>query len=118
MNARYFIALFFLPAIAIFTLADDAGAQRNRGPMVTSMSASIDKDGSHPNKVEIKGPAPITCVSTIAYDANTPTPACKIDGPGFKGILKKGEKADLTAAGTVTLNCTGRGYVRCAARIN
>lgn len=118
MNARYSIFLFLLSAIALFTLTSHAHAQRTRAPMVTSMSASIDKDGSHPNKVEIKGPAPITCVSTIAYDANTPTPACKIDGPGFKGILKKGEKADLTEAGTVTLTCTGRGYVRCATRIN
>ncbi|MGA8223383.1 MAG: hypothetical protein WB780_17180 [Candidatus Acidiferrales bacterium] len=118
MNARCSISFFLLLAAAIFMLTDHADAQRNRGPMVTSMSASIDKDGPHPNKVEIKGPAPITCVSTIAYDANTPTPTCKVDGPGFKGILKKGEKADLTEAGTVTLNCTGRGYVRCAARIN
>jgi len=118
MMTRCSITFFLLVVIALFTLADYAGAQRNRGPKVTSIDASIDKDGPHPGKAEIQAPAPITCVSTIAYDANTPTPACKVDGPGFKGILKKGEKADLTEAGTVTLNCTGRGYVRCAARIN
>jgi hypothetical protein len=118
MKMHYSIPIFPLLAAALLTLAYPAIAQRNRGPMVTSMSATIDKDGPHPDKAEIKGPAPITCVSTIAYDANTPTPACKVDGPGFKGILKKGEKADLTEAGTVTLNCTGRGHVRCAARIN
>jgi len=118
MNARYLISLFFLLAAALFTLANHASAQRNRGPMVTAMSASIDKDGPHPFKTEIKGPAPVTCLSAISDDPHSPTPACKVTGPGFNGILKKGEKADLTEAGTVTLNCTGRGWVRCAARIN
>jgi hypothetical protein len=118
MKPRYLISMIFLLAIALFAFVNRANAQRNRGPMVTSMSASIDKDGPHPNKVEIKGPAPITCISAISDDPSSPTPACKVSGPGFNGILKKGEKADLTEAGTVTLNCTGRGWVRCNARIN
>jgi hypothetical protein len=118
MNARYSIPLLFLSAVALFTVANHADAQRNRGPMVTAMSASIDKDGPHPFKTEIKGPAPVTCISAISDDPSSPTPACKVAGPGFTGILKKGEKADLTGAGTVTLNCTGRGWVRCNARIN
>jgi len=118
MKPRCPISFFLFAALAVLVLAGHAGAQRNRGPMVTSMSASIDKDGPHPNKVDIKGPAPVTCLSAISDDAHSPTPACKIDGPGFKGILKKGEKADLTGAGAVTLNCTGRGWVRCNARIN
>jgi hypothetical protein len=118
MKTLFPISLLCLLALVVFALADHAGAQRNRGPKITSIDASIDKDGPHPGKAEIKGPAPITCVSAIAYDANTPAPACKVSGPGFNGILKKGEKADFTEAGTVTLNCTGRGYVRCAARIN
>jgi hypothetical protein len=90
------ISVFFFLALAIFLLTDHAGAQRTRGPMVTSMQASIDKDGPHPNKVEIKGPAPITCIAGVSDDPKSPPVACKITGPGFDGILKKGEKADLT----------------------
>jgi hypothetical protein len=118
MKTLFSISVLFFLAFALFLLADRAGAQRVRGPMVTSMQASIDKDGPHPNKAEIKGPAPITCLGGVSDDPKSPTVACKITGPGFDGILKKGEKADLTGAGTVTLACTGRGWVRCNARIN
>jgi len=105
-------------ALALFTLVDRVSAQRPRRTMVTSMQASIDKDGPHPDKKEIKEPAPITCLGGASDDPSSPVVACKITGPGFNGILKKGEKADLTDAGTVTLACTGRGWVRCNARIN
>jgi len=104
--------------LALFTLCIPASAQRARRPMVTAMQASIDKDGPHPDKKEIKEPAPITCLGGVSDDPGSPVVACKITGPGFNGILKKGEKADLTDAGTVTLACTGRGWVRCNARIN
>ena len=86
--------------------------------MVTSLSASIDKDGPHPDKQEINGPAPITCISGISDDPKSPKPACKITAPGFSGILQVGEKTDATEAGTVTLSCTGTGWVRCRARVN
>jgi len=111
-------AVVLLLALATFTVAEQAGGQRTRGPMVTSMQASIDKDGPHPNKAEIKGPAPVTCLGGVSDDPKSPVVTCKITGPGFDGILKKGEKVDLTGAGTVTLACTGRGWVRCNARIN
>jgi hypothetical protein len=109
---------FSLLVAAFFALTLPGSAQRQRGPMVTSMSASIDKDGPHPDKAEIKGPAPITCISTITDDPKSPKPTCKIAAPGFSGILKEGEKANATEAGTVTLSCTGTGWVRCRARIN
>jgi hypothetical protein len=110
--------LFALIVAAFFALAFPGNAQRQRGPMVTSLSASIEKDSPHPDKAEIKGPAPIMCISTITDDPHSPKPACKITAPGFSGILKEGEKADATEAGTVTVSCTGTGWVRCRARIN
>jgi hypothetical protein len=120
MKTQYPIALITLLAIAVFALALQASAQRTRAPkvMVTSLSASIDKDGPHPDKAEIKGPVPITCISAISDDRNSPTPSCKITAPGFSGILAAGKTANATEAGTVTLACTGTGWVRCNARIN
>jgi len=118
MKPLFSVSLSLALAFALPTLAVRASAQRTRGPMVTSMQASIDKDGPHPDKKETKGPAPITCLGGVSDDPGSPVVACKISGPGFNGILKKGEKADLTDAGTVTLACTGRGWVRCNARIN
>ena len=117
MKTVYSVSLAIVLAVALLTLADGASAQRPRRPMVTAMQASIDKDGPHPDKKEIKEPAPITCLGGASDDRSSPVVACKITGPGFNGILKKGEKADLTEAGTVTLACTGRGWVRCNARI-
>jgi len=118
MKIRCAIAIISLLILVVLAVTFQSYAQRTRGPMVTSLSASIDKDGPHPDKAEIKGPAPITCISTITDDPHSPKPACKITAPGFSGILKQGEKADATGAGTVTLACTGTGWVRCRARIN
>jgi len=112
-------AIFFaLLVAAFFVLTFPGNAQRQSGRMVTSLSASIEKDGPHPNKAEIKGPVPIMCISTITDGPKSPKPACKIAAPGFSGILTEGEKANATEAGTVTLSCTGTGWVRCRARIN
>lgn len=120
VKTRYSIALLTLLTFAVFSLAFRSNAQRTRGPkvMVTSLSASIDKDGPHPDKAEIKEPAPITCISAISDDRNSPTPACKITAPGFSGVLATGKSANVTEAGTVTLACTGTGWVRCNAQIN
>jgi hypothetical protein len=86
--------------------------------MVTSLSASLDKDGPHPDKADLKGPAPITCISAISDNPNSPKPSCKITAPGFSGTVAVGDKINATDAGTVTLACTGTGWVRCRARVN
>jgi hypothetical protein len=117
MKTRLAISIALLAAV-FFALTFPGSAQRQRGPMVTSLSASIEKDGPHPDNAEIKGPAPIMCISTITDDPKSPKPACKITAPGFSGILREGEKANATDAGTVTLSCTRTGWVRCRARIN
>jgi hypothetical protein len=93
-------------------------AQRPRRPMVTSLSASIDKDGPHPDKATLSGPAPITCISAISDDPHSPTPSCRVTAPGFSGTLEVGKMVDATDAGTVTLACNGTGWVRCRARVN
>lgn len=113
------VVLFFgLAAVAVFTLAHQANAQRARAPKVTSLSASIEKDGPHPDKADIAGPAPITCISAISDQPTSPTPSCHIVAPGFTGNLSTGKSANATEAGAVTLTCNGQGWVRCHARIN
>jgi hypothetical protein len=104
--------------LAAFGLAYQSHAQRPARVMVTSLSASIDKDGAHPDKAELKGPAPITCISAISDDPNSPKPSCRITAPGFSGTVAVGSMVNATGAGTVTLTCTGTGWVRCRARVN
>jgi hypothetical protein len=118
MNSRSVIAIISLLLAATFSMTLQTRAQRTRGPMVTSLDASIDKDGPHPKSTELKSPAPVTCISGISDDPKSPKPACKIAAPGFDGVLKVGEKVDVKEAGTVTLICTGTGWVRCRARVN
>jgi hypothetical protein len=107
-----------IATFAIFGLALQTTAQRPARVMVTSLSASLDKDGPHPDKADLKGPAPITCISAISDNPNSPKPSCKITAPGFSGTVAVGDKINATDAGTVTLACTGTGWVRCRARVN
>jgi hypothetical protein len=118
MNRGCFVLFLALGAVAVFALAYQTNAQRARGPKVTSLSASIEKDGPHPDKADVAGPAPITCISAISDQPNSPTPSCHIVAPGFTGNLAAGKSANATEAGTVTLTCNGQGWVRCHARIN
>jgi hypothetical protein len=118
MKTGWLLLFFTLAAVAIFALAQQADAQRTRGPKVTSLSASIEKDGPHPDKAELAGPAPIMCISAISDLPKSPTPSCHIVAPGFTGNLAAGKSANATEAGTVTLTCNGQGWVRCHARIN
>jgi hypothetical protein len=109
-----------IASLAIVALAFDyqLSAQRPARVMVTSLSASIDKDGPHPDKAELKAAAPITCISAISDNPSSPKPACRITAPGFSGVVAVGDKVNPTDAGTVTLTCTGTGWVRCRARVN
>lgn len=120
MKRRCLISLLCLLAVAVLTVSYQANAQRTRGPKVTSLQATSDKAGQHPAKAEIAGPAPITCLNAVSETPNgQPSPSCHITAPGFQGKLKKGEKANATGAGTVTLTCNGPGLMlRCSARIN
>lgn len=119
MNTRDFALTIFLLAVASFSFALNADAQRARPAKVTSLQATRDAGVQHPATAEIAGPVPITCLSIFS---ETPNPqaamSCHITAPGFTGNLNKGEKANATGVGTVTLTCNGPGNLRCSARIN
>jgi hypothetical protein len=118
MKTRHPIALLSLVAFAVFTVTHQGNAQRTPRAKVQSLHATSDKTGQHAATAEIAGPARITCINAASETPNTqPPPSCYITAPGFKGNLKKGETANATGAGTVTLTCNGQGNLRCNARI-
>ena len=118
MKTGYAIALLSLPAFAVLTLTHQGNAQRAPRAKVHALQATTDKTGEHPATAEIAGPATITCINAASETPNSqPPPSCNITAPGFKGIVKKGRTANATGAGTVTLTCSGQGYLRCDARI-
>jgi hypothetical protein len=106
-----------LLALACFSLAIQAGAQRQRPGKVTSLQATTDKEGSHPFSTEITEAKNITCLNAVSETPNT-KPACRIVAPGFSGILAIGKSVNATGAGTVTLTCSGQGFMRCNARVS
>jgi hypothetical protein len=119
MTQRSTIALLFLVAAAVSISPLDARAQRsrNRGK-VHSLQATSDKAGVHPDTAtDIPASSTIMCINGVSETPNVVV-SCSITAPGFKGILKKGETAKTTAAGTVTMTCSGQGYMRCSARID
>lgn len=119
MMPRHPIAILLLLAAALFGLTDQGNAQRQRRGTVHPLQATSDKTGQHPASADIAGPFTITCVNAASETPNTqPPPSCRITAPGFDGILKKGETVKATGAGTVTLTCSGKGYMRCDARID
>ena len=106
-----------LLALASFTLAIQAGAQRARPGKVTSLQATTDSAGSHPSSTEITEAKNITCMNATS-ETPSAKPVCRIVAPGFSGILAIGKSVNATGAGTVTLTCSGQGFMRCAARVN
>ena len=104
-------------ALASFSLTMQAGAQRVRPGKVTSLQATTDKDGSHPSSTEITEAKNITCMNAVS-ETPSAKPACRIVAPGFTGILAIGKSVNATGAGTVTLTCSGPGFMRCSARVN
>jgi hypothetical protein len=119
MKVRYRISLLLFAAFAVFGLTYQVHAQRSRPAKVTSLQATADKTGQHPATAEIAGLAPIICLNAMSETPNShPPPSCHITAPGFNGNLNKGERANATGAGTVTLNCNGQGMLRSNARIN
>lgn len=116
MKSRTFVLLLCLLAVAILRIAHQAAAQRVRPGKVEAMDATRDKEGDHPRTTTIDGPKKITCMGAISETPNT-HPACHVVAPGFSGTVKVGETIDATGAGTVTLSCTGQGFLRCNARI-
>ena len=106
MKMRYRICLFLLTAFALFNLTHEVHAQRSRPAKVTSLQATVDKTGQDPATAEIAGPAPITCLNAVSETPNSrPAPSCHVTARGFNGTLNKGETANATGAGSVTLNC-------------
>jgi hypothetical protein len=106
-----------LLALASFSLSIQAGAQRARPGKVTSLQATTDKDGSHPSSTEITEAKNITCMNAVS-ETPSAKPVCRIVAPGFTGILAIGKSVNATGAGTVTLTCSGQGFMRCSARVN
>ena len=108
---------FVLLALASFSLTIPAGAQRARPGKVTSLQATTDKEGSHPASTEITEAKNITCMNAVS-ETPSAKPACRIVAPGFAGILAIGKSVNATGPGTVTLTCSGQGFLRCAARVS
>jgi hypothetical protein len=117
MKPLFSVALLCLLAAA-FSLASQSSAQRAPRGQVHSLQATSDKGGEHPAKTEISGPATVSCLNAVSETMGGPQPFCHVTGPGFSGILAKGKTANLTGAGTVTLKCSGQGYMRCDARVD
>ncbi|MGA8143405.1 MAG: hypothetical protein WB987_05915 [Candidatus Acidiferrales bacterium] len=117
MKTRYPALFLSLLAVAVFTPTQSGNAQRAPRGKVTSLQATTDKAGQHPGSAEITGPATIMCVNAVSETPNV-QPSCRITAPGFSGILNKGQTANATGAGTVTLKCNGQGFMRCNARID
>ncbi len=119
MKMRYPALLFSVLMVAVFTLTYHVNAQRAPRGKVTSLQATSDKEGQHPASAEIAGPATVMCIAAFSETPNVqPPPNCHITAPGFNGILYKGQTANATGAGTVTLKCNGQGNLRCNARID
>jgi hypothetical protein len=119
MRTRYLLTLLSLLGIALLTATYPGSAQRAPRAKVRALQATTDKTGEHPATAEIAGPATITCINAASETPNSqPVPSCNITAPGFKGIVKKGGTVKATGAGTVTLTCSGQGYMRCDARID
>ena len=117
MKTGYAIAIFSL-AVTVLAVTHQPNAQRTPRAEVHALQATTDKTGEHPATAEITGPATITCLNAASETLNSqPPPSCNIAAPGFKGIVKKGVTVNATGAGTVTLTCSGQGYLRCDARI-
>jgi hypothetical protein len=106
-----------LLAFASFSLTLQASAQRVRPGKVTSLQATTDSAGSHPSSTEITEAKNITCMNATS-ETPSAKPACRIVAPGFTGILAIGKSVNATGAGTVTLTCSGQGFMRCSARVN
>ena len=119
MNIRHSVLSIGLLAAVILSVTLQTNAQRTRAAKVTSLQATRDGGVQHPATADIAGPVPITCLSIFSETPNTQAAmSCHIAAPGFTGNLNKGEKANATGAGTVTLTCNGPGNLRCSARIN
>ena len=118
MKPRFSVLMLCLLAAAVFSLASQSNAQRAPRGQVHALQATSDKGGEHPAKTEISGPATVTCINALSETPNGAQPSCYLTAPGFTGILNKGKTASLTGAGTVTLKCSGQGFMRCDARVD
>jgi len=120
VKTRYAVLFVALLAVAVFATANRAHAQRSHLGKVTSLQATVDDGVSHPATAAATGPATLTCLNATSEAQNSkPVPSCHLVAPGFTGNLLKGQAANVTAAGTVTLTCNGQGpMLRCTARLD
>ncbi len=106
-------------ATVAFALASTSDAQRARLGKVQSLQATVDKGGVHPSSADITNTVKITCMNSVSETPNSqPAPGCHIVAPGYTGNLAKGQVINATGPGTVTLTCTGQGFLRCSARVD
>ena len=115
MKPRFSVLMLCLLAAAVFSLASQSNTQRTPRGQVHALQATSDSDGSRTRNFRLCGMLAALAASEIT---NGPQPSCYVTGPGFTGILNKGKTANLTGAGTVTLKCSGQGYMRCDARVD
>lgn len=117
-NSISTVAAVMVAAVAL-TVTASSDAQRARLGKVQSLQATVDKGGAHPASAQITGAVKITCMNSVSELPNSqPVPGCHIVAPGFNGNLAKGQVTNATGAGSVTLTCTGQGFLRCSARID
>jgi len=120
MKTKYAVLFAALLAVAVFATVNRAHAQRSNRGKVTSLQATLDGGVSHPATAEATGPSTLTCMNATSEAQNSrPVPSCHLVAPGFTGNLLKGQTANVTAAGTITLTCNGQGpMLRCTARLD
>lgn len=119
MNLRNTVSIFAFALTVALTLTSSSDAQRARLGKVQSLQSTVDSGGVHPASAQVTGPVKITCMNSVSELPNGhPDPGCHIVAPGFTGNLAKGQVTSATAAGTVTLTCSGQGFLRCSARID
>ena len=106
--------IFIVALISLVTLS--ACSRKVRAESRT-ISASSNASGSHIGPADVGGPVTVTCVSATDDSGSAIPPACVIDAPGTKGVVKIGDKVAVAGAGRVVLSCKGNGNLDCIARI-
>ena len=80
----------------------------------TTVNATFNINGGFKDgHAAIKGVAKVTCTHTSSDQWNPNVPAvCEIYAPGIPGIkLRRGEVAGTSGPGTLTMRCSGAGYI-------
>jgi hypothetical protein len=83
-----------------------------------TLSATVDKSGTHPGNTTVNRPSTVTCIEAWSDAPNPrPPPACYIQANGYAGPLERNKSQSINP-GSVTLTCYGQGNnMRCRATV-